>query len=121
MFHTRIWVQSHPLHLIVDNGSQKNFGFEDLVKKLGLVSTPHLQPYNIGWMKDGQELRITRQSRLTYFIKPLEDEVLCDVAPPSIDDALFGKPYLWDWHGTNQSKPQKVIFKIGNQWYNIPE
>ena len=47
------------IHLIVDNGSEKNFVSEDLMKKLGLVTTPHPYPYNIGWMKDRQELRIT--------------------------------------------------------------
>ena len=87
----------------MDNGSKKNFVFEDLVKKLGLIATPHPLPYNIGWMKDGQELGITCQCRLTYFIKPFEDEVLCDVAPFSVANALFGKPYLWGRHGTYQS------------------
>ena len=98
--------------MIVDNGSQKNFVSRDLVKKLGLVTTPHPQPYNISWLKDGQELRITCQCKLTYFIKHFEDEVLFDVAPLSVADALFGKPYLWDRHGTYQSRPQKVIVKI---------
>ena len=59
MFHTQIWVQKNPLHLIMDNGSQKNFVSEYLVKKLGLFTTPHPQPYNISWMKDGHEIRIT--------------------------------------------------------------
>ena len=87
-------------HLIVNNGSQKNFISEYLVKKLGLFTTPHPQSYNINWMKDGQELRITRQCRLTYFITSFKYEVLCDVAPLSVADALFSKPYLWDRHGT---------------------
>ena len=113
-------VHNNSLHLIMDNGSQKNFVFEYLVKKLGLVTTPHPQPYNIGWMKDGQELRITRQCKLIYFIKPFEDEVICDMAPLFVDDALFGKPYLWDRHGSYKSRPQKVIVKIQNQWYGIP-
>ena len=82
--------------MIVDNGSQKNIISKYLVNKLGLVTTRHPQPYNIGWMKEGHELKITPQCRLTYFIKPFEDEVLCDVAPLSIVNSLFGKPYLWD-------------------------
>ena len=94
------WVQNNPLYLIVDNDIQKNFVSKYLVKKLGLVTTPHLQPYNIRWMKDGQELRITCQCRLTYFINPFEDKVLCDMEPLSIAGTLFGKPYLWDQHGT---------------------
>ena len=76
MFHTQIWVQKNPLHLIMDNGGQKNFISEDLIKKLVLVTTPHPHPYNINCMKDGQELRITLQCKLAYFIKPFEDEVL---------------------------------------------
>ena len=80
--------------MIVNNASQKNFVSEDLVKKLGLVTTPHPQPYNISWMKDGYELRITHQLKLTYFINTFEYEVLCDVAPLSISDTLFEKPYL---------------------------
>ena len=72
-------------------------------------------------MKDGHELRITRQSRHTYFIKTFEDEVINDVAFLYIADALFGKPYLWDRHGSYHSWPQKVIIKIKNQWYKIPE
>ena len=105
--------------MIVDNGSQKNFVFKYLVKKLGLVTTPHHSPYNIGWMKDGHELRIAHQCRLTYFFKPLEDEVLCDVAPLYIFNALFRKPYLWDRNGTYPSQPHKVIVKILNQCYDI--
>ena len=95
----------------MDNGSQKHFVSEDLVNKLGLVTTVHPHSYNIDWMKNGKELRITQQCRLAYFIKPFEDEVICDVAPLSVADALFGKTYLWDRHGTYQSRPQKVIVK----------
>ena len=112
LIHTHIWVQNNPLHLIVDNGSHKNFVSEDLLKKLGLVTTPHPQPYNISWMRDGHELRITQKCRLTYFINPFEDEVLYDVAPLSIVDALFGKPYLLSQHGSYQSWPYKVIVKV---------
>ena len=61
------------------------------MKKLGLVTTPHPQPYNINWMKDGHELRITQQCRLTYFINNFEDEVLYDVALLSLIDDQFGK------------------------------
>ena len=76
----------------MDNGSQKNFVSKYLVKRLRLVTNPHLQPYNINWMKDEHEIRITQQCILTYFINPFEDELLCDVAPLFVVDSLFSKP-----------------------------
>ena len=87
----------------MDNNSQKNFVSQYLVKKLGHVATPHPHPYNISWMKDGKEPRITRKCQITYFINPFKDEILFDVAALSVADTLFGKPYLWDRHGTYQS------------------
>ena len=60
------------LHLIVGNGSQKNFISEYLMHILGLVTTPHPQPWNFSWMKDGKELSITQQFKITYFINPSE-------------------------------------------------
>ena len=45
----------------MDNGSQKNFVSKDFLNKIGLVTNPHPQPYNISWMKDGKLLRITQQ------------------------------------------------------------
>ena len=56
-------------------------------------------------MKDGQELRITSQCNISYFIKPFKDEVICDIAPLSIVDVLFVKPYVWDRHDSYQSRP----------------
>ena len=100
LFHTQIWVKNDPLRLIVDNISRKNFFHEDIVKKLGLLTTPHREPYNISWMKDGKKLRITWQCRLSYFIKPFEDELLSDVALLFVANTLFGKAYLWDRHNT---------------------
>ena len=101
MFHTQIWVQNNPLHLIVDNGSHKNFVSESLVKKLGLVTTLHPRPYHISWMKDGQELKITRQCKLDYFINPFKDEVLCDVVQDFfVSDALFNVGLTWKLLGT---------------------
>ena len=41
LFHKHIWIQNNPLHLIVYNDRKQNFIDEYLMKKLGLVTTPH--------------------------------------------------------------------------------
>jgi hypothetical protein len=47
LFHSQMWVKGTPLHFIVDSRSQKNLISAEVVKQLGLSTTPHPQPYNI--------------------------------------------------------------------------
>jgi hypothetical protein len=53
IFHSQMWVKGTPLHFIVDKGIQKNLISAEVIKQLGLSITPHLQPYNIGWLHQG--------------------------------------------------------------------
>ena len=50
LFHSQMWVKGMPLHFVVDNGSQKNLISAEVVKRLELPTTPHPQPYSIGWL-----------------------------------------------------------------------
>jgi hypothetical protein len=50
LFHSKMWVKGTPLHFIFDNSSQKNFISAKVIKQLGLLTTPHPQPYNMGWI-----------------------------------------------------------------------
>ena len=44
LFHSQMWVKGSPLQFIVDSGSQKNLVSAEVVKWLGLPTTPHPQP-----------------------------------------------------------------------------
>jgi hypothetical protein len=92
LFHSQMWVKGTPLHFIVDSGSQKNLISAEVIKQLGLSTTPHLQPYNIRWLQQGRDLCVSQQCRLSYGIQPFKDEVLCDVAPLDVCDVLLGQP-----------------------------
>eukprot|EP00253_Pinus_taeda_P006046 PITA_06046 len=112
-----MWVRGSLLQFIVDSGSQKNLISAEVVKRLGLPNTTHPQPYTIGWLHQGRDLRVSQQCRLPYNIKPFTDEVLCDIAPLEVCDVLLGQPYLWKRHVV----PHAVIITLGNQLYRIPE
>jgi hypothetical protein len=94
LFHSQMWVKGTQLHFIMDRGSQKNHILEEVVKQLALPTTQHPQPYTIGWICQGSNLRISQKCRLSYNIKPFKDEVLCDVAPLEVCDVILGQPYL---------------------------
>ena len=110
-----------PLHFVVDNSSQKNLISAEVVKRLELPTTPHSQPYSIGWLSQGQGIHITQQFLLRYGINPFKDEVLCDVSPLEVCDVLLGKPYMWKHHAVYESRPHSVIVTLAGKLYQIPE
>jgi hypothetical protein len=48
-----MWVKGTPLNFIVDSRSQKNLILAKVIKEFGLLTTPHPQPYNIRWLRQG--------------------------------------------------------------------
>eukprot|EP00253_Pinus_taeda_P019824 PITA_19824 len=95
LFHSQMWVKGSLLQFIVDSGSQKNLILAEVMRQLGLPTTQHLQPYNIGWLHEGRDLKVRQQCHLPYNIKPFIDEVLHDITPLDVCDVLLGQPYLW--------------------------
>jgi hypothetical protein len=85
-----MWVKETPLHFIVDNKSQKNIISTEVFKELYLQKTPHPQPYNIGWIHQGQDFHVSQECRLFYDIEPFKNEVLCDVSPLEVCDVILG-------------------------------
>jgi hypothetical protein len=110
-----------PLHFIIDRGSQKNLISAEVVKQLALSTTPHPQPYTIGWLCQGSNLRISQQCRLSYGIKPFKDEVFCDVSPLEVCNVLLCQPYLWKCHAIYESWPHSVIITLNRKLYRIPK
>jgi hypothetical protein len=58
---------------------------------------------------------------MSYRIKPLKDEVFCDVAPLEVCNVLLGQPYLWKHHVVYESMPCTVIINLNRKLYRIPE
>eukprot|EP00253_Pinus_taeda_P017352 PITA_17352 len=50
LFHSYMWVKGSLLQFIVDSRSQKNLISAEVMKRLGLPTTTHPQPYTIGWL-----------------------------------------------------------------------
>jgi hypothetical protein len=53
LYHSHMWVKGTPLHFIIDSGSHNNLISVEVIKKLGLSTTQHPQPYKIGWLHQG--------------------------------------------------------------------
>eukprot|EP00253_Pinus_taeda_P029926 PITA_29926 len=121
LFHSHMWIKGSPLQFIVDSRNQQKLISAEVVKQLGLPTIAHPQPYTIGWLHQGPNLCVSQQCRLPYNIKPLMDEVLCDIAPLEVFYVLLGKPHLWKRHVVYKSRPRVVIITLGNKLYRIPK
>jgi hypothetical protein len=90
LFHSQMWVKGTPMHFIVDSGSQNNLILAEVIKHLALLTTLYPQPYTIGWLHQGSDLRVNQQCWLSYDIKPLKEEVFCDASPLEFCNVLLG-------------------------------
>ena len=70
---------------------------ETIVKKLGLLITPHKKAYPLGLVCDKAKLQVTRQCKLRFSIgSTFVDEVELDIVPLDICGIFLGSPYLYD-------------------------
>jgi hypothetical protein len=86
-----------------------------------MSTTPHPQPYTIGWIYQGSDLHVSQQCRLSYDIEPFKDEVFCDFAPLEFCDIVLGQPYLWKCHAIYESRPCSVTITLNKKLYRILE
>lgn len=72
-------------------GSCTNVATSEMVSKLSLVTTSHLNPYLVHWLDDGNEVIVTRQVQVRLKMRSFEDKVLCDVIPVDACHILLGR------------------------------
>ncbi|KAF8114642.1 hypothetical protein N665_0035s0021, partial [Sinapis alba] len=75
LFHTRCMVRDKMCSLIIDRGSCTNDASERLVEKLGLATQKHPRRYQLQWLNDTCDLRITKQVKIPISIGRYKDEI----------------------------------------------
>ena len=60
LFHSQMWVKGNPFHFMVDRGIHKKLILLEVTKWLALPTMPHPQPYTIGWLRQGSDLRVNQ-------------------------------------------------------------
>ena len=79
LFHTRVVVQERSCAMTIDHMSLINAASIEMVEKLELPMTPRPQPYSFCW--GHEELSVTHQTKVPFFLGKYFCEVLCDVIP----------------------------------------
>jgi hypothetical protein len=81
---------------------------------MNLTTTQHPHPYTIDWLIQGWDIYASQQCLMHYDIKPLKDEVLCDVSPLEVCDVFLGQTYMWKCHVVYESRPHSSLLLWGS-------
>jgi hypothetical protein len=60
LFHVKFIVKHTNIDTLFDSGSQVNLTSKAIVKKLSLMTTPHVKPYPLGWVCDDAKLQVMK-------------------------------------------------------------
>jgi hypothetical protein len=120
LFHSQMWVKGTPLHFIVDSGSQKNLISAEVVKQLGLSTTPHRSHTTSGgFAKDEISMSAnnvdchttSNPSRMRYYV----------MFPHWMSVMFSWANHICGSHVVYESRPRSVIVSLGGHLYRIPE
>ena len=113
IFHSRCFIKGNLYSLIIDSGSCSNLVSSYLVDSLKLPCIEHPKPYHLQWLNECSEVKVTKQSLITFKLGNYEDEVWCDVVPMHAAHLLLGRPWQFDRDVTHQGKLNRysLVFK----------
>jgi hypothetical protein len=118
LFHIRVVSKHTKIDTLFDSGSQANLISEETVKKLKLETSPHPNPYPLGWICDNAKLQVTRKCKLRFSITAnFVDEVELDVILLDICGIVLGSLYLYDRKAIFYRQENKYhLFKDGVEY-----
>ncbi|KAF8048350.1 hypothetical protein N665_2555s0001 [Sinapis alba] len=111
MFHTRCLVKDRLCSLIIDGGSFTNVASVSIVNKLGLETMKPPTPYNLQWLSDQGDMRVTKKFVVPLEIGRYQDEIRCDVLPMDYVHILLGRPWQYDKRAIHDGFTNKHAFQ----------
>ena len=93
VFRTRCTIDGMVCDVIIDGESSNNIISLKAVKKLGLRTEPHPNPYHISWNTNEIYVKVTDSCLVNFSIgDKYFDEILCDVVDMDACHFLLGRP-----------------------------
>jgi Ca2+-binding EF-hand superfamily protein len=100
--------------LIIDPRSGMNIVSEEAVRKLGLETKSHPSPYQLEWLTNGNEVRVSKYCQVPFSIgAKYMDHVWCDVVDMTMCHLLLGKPWQDDKTAVYNETKNTYSFLLG--------
>jgi hypothetical protein len=78
--------------MIIDSKSCANIDTSILFKKLNINIVKHDKPYKLLWLNECNEVMVTKQVLVSFFIGKYKDKVLCNVVSIHTSHLLLSRP-----------------------------
>lgn len=120
LFQTRCTVAGKVCKVIIDSGSSENVIAMDAVQKLQLKDEEHPHPYQLAWLQQNNELRVTRRALVTFSIgDAYRDQLYFDVVPMDACHLLLGRPWEYDRRVIHDGYLNTYTFKFNNRSFTL--
>jgi hypothetical protein len=100
--------------LVIDPISSVNIISEEAVRKLGLETKRHPNPYQLEWLMKGDEVRVSKYCKVPFSMgTKYIDQVWCDVVDMTMCHLLLGKPWQDDKAAIYDETKNTYSFMLG--------
>lgn len=82
------------------------------IRKLGIQSSAHPSPYQLAWLNNGTDIRVSKQALVAFSIGSYKDSVHCDVLPMDACHLLLGRPWQYDRDANHRGKENTYNFSF---------
>jgi hypothetical protein len=120
LFHTFFVINNRRARVIIYSGSSNNLVSFKLVKKLGLTTRKHPQPYHVEWLHNYGKVKVTQAVRIHFYIGSYSDSANCDVVPMQACSLLLGRPWEYDIDALHHGRSNKYTLHKGKKITLLP-
>jgi len=98
IFYIRCTIGGNVCKLIIGGGSCTNVASSTLVEKLQVPTKVHPTSYTLQWLKQENEVTVSKQALTSFLVGHYCCKVLCDVLPMDACHILLSRAWLFDNH-----------------------
>ena len=111
IFQSYCLVKEKKCRLIIDSCSCENLVSKSLVNSLKLATTPHPNPYTVGWIRTGAKIKVTELCQVPIAIgRSYCDDISCDVLDMDACNILLGRPWQFDLDTSHSGRENAYRF-----------
>eukprot|EP00268_Persea_americana_P043098 TRINITY_DN43212_c0_g1_i5.p1 TRINITY_DN43212_c0_g1~~TRINITY_DN43212_c0_g1_i5.p1 ORF type:complete len:723 (-),score=103.29 TRINITY_DN43212_c0_g1_i5:2428-4533(-) len=115
IFQSKCTVEGKVCKFVIDSGSCENVISKEVVRKLGLATEKHPNPYKLTWLQEGKKVTVSKRCSVSLSIGfNYKDNICCDVVEMDACHILLGRPWQFDRAVQHDGRRNTYSFVFNN-------